>query len=257
MIKPIPVNNKYLISVQRPHLWIMTALGIILVLVLLFWLSFDYGRRTSGFHISETEALIDSLEAQVEELKQQNEDLLRDKTKLSREIGIDKDASSQVTKTLAEKQSEILEMKEELTFYRSVVSPKTSKRTLEVKKVDFTAAGNNEYKYKIVLIQEGKHDVAARGVVEFTIEGAQSDGSVVRLDWPTVSTEKVEKQQRFGFKYFQNFEGGIRIPDNFDPKSIYVRVLPSGSTIPKIEEVYDWGKLMAGGEQINVGQTEN
>ena len=45
-MKPIPVNNKYLISVQRPHLWITSALALILVISLLFWLVFDYGRKS-------------------------------------------------------------------------------------------------------------------------------------------------------------------------------------------------------------------
>lgn len=257
-MKPIPVNNKYLVSIQRPHLWLASAIAIILVLSLLFWLVFDYGRKTSGFYLSETETQIDLLESEIAELKKQNEDLHRERTKLARDHGIDKDASSQVTKTLSEKQEQILEMKEELSFYRSIVAPSKSQRTIVIKKIDFKPEADNEYSYKVTLNHDGgKLGVLSRGIVEFAVEGQQSDGKIVRLDWPTVSTNKVNKRQKFGFKFFQNFEGSIRFPADFRPLSIYVRVLPSSSRIPKVEEVYAWDKLISDGEQENVGQTEN
>lgn len=257
-MKPTPVNNKYLISVQRPHLWIATTAAVLLVLALLFWLSFDLGRRSGGFYLAETESQIELLEAEIDELQKRNEELNRDKTRLARDHSIEMDASGQVTQTLAEKQAQILEMKEELTFYRNIVAPSNAKRTIVIKKIDFKPAANDSYNYKITLNHEGgKLGVLSRGVVEFSAEGLQPDGSVVRLSWPQISTKKLKKQQRFGFKFFQDFEGSIRFPDGFQPKSIQVRVLPSSSRIPRVNEEFAWEKLISGGEEENVGQTEN
>ena len=257
-MKPIPVNNKYLISVQRPHLWFATALIVILVISLLFWLAFDYGRQSGGFYLSETETQIRILEDEIATLKQLNDELNREKTRLARDHSIEKDASGQVTKTLAEKQAQILEMKEELTFYRNIVAPSTSKRTIVIKKIDFKSVADDLYNYKITLSHEGgKLGVMSRGMVEFSVEGEQPDGKVERLDWSKVSTTNEKKQQRFGFKYYQDFEGSIRFPEQFRPISIHVRVLPSSSQIPKVEEEYAWDKLISGEENENVGQTEN
>jgi hypothetical protein len=148
-------------------------------------------------------------------------------------------------------------MREELTFYRNIVQPNKAARTVVIKKVQLTPDVGNEYKYKVVLIQEGRHDVAVRGNVELLFEGRKADGQLASLDLPTISTEKANKRQRFGFKYFQNFEGGIRIPDDFVPLSMYIRVLPSSSSIPKLEKKFTWDDIISGGEQSNVGQTEN
>ena len=63
-----------------------------------------------------------------------------------------------------------------------------------------------------------------RGLIELSFEGEQEDGSLVRLDLPTVSVKKTTKRQKFGFKYFQNFEGNIKIPENFTPMSMYIKV---------------------------------
>ena len=248
-MKPIPVHNQYLISVQRPKLWILSIIAIIAAIAVIIFSAFEYGRFVAGFDQAETDTEIAFLQAKISELTKAKEDLLREKARLTRGQDIDRDASSQVKKTLAEAQAQILEMKEELTFYRNIVQPRKSKRTVVVKKMVLNEQADNSYNYKLVLIQDGRNDVAVRGFVELSIEGEQADGKVVRLDLPTVATKKVDKRQKFGFKYFQNFEGGIRIPEGFKPLSFYIRVLPKSSRVPKVEEVIAWDDLIAGGEQ--------
>lgn len=256
-MKPIPVHNQYLISVQRPHLWLLSALGILAVICLMVVIAYEHGRRVGGFDKSETESEIDFLQSTIRDLTAEKDNLLRENAKLSRGRDIDQDAGSQVQKTLAESQAKILEMKEELTFYRNIVVPSKDKRTVVVKKVFLTAAENNQYNYKLVLIQDGRHDVPVRGHVEISVEGQQADGQVVTLNLSSISTKKISNQQIFGFKYFQNFEGGIRFPEKFVPLSMHVRVLPKTSGVPGLEEQYAWDELIAGGDQNNVGQTEN
>jgi hypothetical protein len=238
-------------------MWIASAVGILLCTLVLIWASFEYGRHVAGFDQAETEEQIAGLEQQIEELTKLSEDLQRSNAKLVRDQGIDRDAGSQVQKELARAQAQILEMREELTFYRNIVQPNKSKRTVVIKKVQLVGDGEREYKYKVILIQDGRHDSAVRGNVELSFEGERADGEIVRLDLPTVSTQKVDKRQRFGFKYFQNFEGSIRIPEDFVPRSMYVRVLPSSSKVPRIDQAFSWDELLAGGELSNVGQAEN
>ncbi|MFW2372467.1 MAG: DUF6776 family protein [Gammaproteobacteria bacterium] len=243
-----PVHNRRLISIQRPYLWLLSLLVIIAVLVLAFLMTFEYGRQAAGFVQSDTDEQIAFLQQQIVDLSERNDDLLRQNAKLVRGHNIDKDAGSQVNRTLADAQSQILEMKEELTFYRSIVTPNKSKRSIVVKKVQLVAESAGRYKYKVVLIQDGRQDVAVRGQVEFSFEGEQVDGTVVRLDLPTVSVKKTSKRQKFGFKYFQNFEGSIRIPEDFTPITMFVRVLPSSSRVPRVEEVLAWDDILSGGE---------
>ncbi|MDH5483596.1 MAG: hypothetical protein OEY43_00045 [Gammaproteobacteria bacterium] len=255
-MKPIPVHNQYLISVQRPHLWLLSVLGILAVICLLIMLAYEHGRHVAGFDKAETESEIEFLQKSLNDLSAEKDNLLRENAKLSRGRDIDQDAGSQVQKTLAEEQAKILEMKEELTFYRNIVAPSKDKRTVEIKKVFLTAEGNNQYNYKVVLIQDGRHDVPVRGVVEISVEGQQADGQIVTMNLSSISTKKIKNQQIFGFKYFQNFEGGIRFPEKFVPLSMHIRVLPKTSRVPDLNEQYNWDELIAGGDQNNVGQTE-
>jgi len=256
-MKPLPFQSRYLITIQRPEIWIASAVVVLLLVVLCIWAAFDVGRKQAGFNSAETDEEITVLQQRIEELTELSNELHREKSKLVLGNTIDNDASSEVKKNLADAQAQITEMKEELLFYRKIVSPKNSSRSIVVNKVQLVAESDNQYKYKVVLIQDGRHDRAVRGVVEISFEGEQTDGQIVRLALPTISVNKVKKQQRFGFKYFQNFEGVIRIPENFIPKLLYVRAIPKKSKVPKVDKSFAWDEIIVGGDQSHVGQAKN
>ncbi len=256
-MKPLPVQSRYLINIQRPEIWFTAALAVLLFVIFIIWAAFDTGRKQAGFNSAETDKQIMALQQQVEELIKRNNNLHREKSKLVLDNSIDNDASSEVKRNLATSQAQITEMKEELMFYRNIVSPKKSSRSVVINKVQLIAEVDRQYKYKIVLIQDGRHDRAVRGVVEISLEGEQSDGKIVRLALPTISVKKAKKRQKFGFKYFQNFEGVIRIPESFVPKSLYVRATPKSSKIPRVDKSFSWDEIIAGGDPGYVGQTKN
>lgn len=256
-MKPLPVQSRYLISVQRPELWILSGVSVFLLLLLILWWVFDYGRQQAGFSQTDSNQQIMELQQSIEDLTRQKNNLHRDNSRLAMGHSIDRDASSEVNKTLTDAQAKIIAMEEELLFYRNVMSPNQSKRAVEIKNIQLTPDIEGEFKYKLQLIQNGRHDMVARGVVEISIEGEKPDGQLVRLAMPSITTSKAPKKQKFGFKYFQNFEGGIRIPDEFVPTSMYIRVLPRSSKISKIDKSFAWNEILNVGDQDRVGQIEN
>lgn len=253
-----PRPNQHLICIHRTEIWLAALAAIVILVFVTILAAYGLGERHAGFNQSQMDVQTNDLQLQVNQLVQQKESLQRQNAKLLRDHDIDKDAGQKTNQNLAEAQAQILDMKEELTFYRNIVAPKKSKREIVVKKVSLASINEHEYQYKIVLIQDGKHDRIVRGMVEISIEGLNVEGKSVRLSLPTIATKKVSKQQKFGFKYFQNFEGGIKIPEGFVPNSLFVRVLPKRSSrVKKVERVLVWNDLIAGGVQQNVGQSEN
>ena len=197
---------------------------------------------------------IELLRSALDEQTAMKETALRDNARLSRGSDIQKDASGKISETLTSCEADALKMKEELTFYQNVVAPKKSKREIQVNKVTLLPQADGSFSYKVVLIQVGRHDYLQRGYVEITFAGKQADGSSRRLDLSKVTLDKKSKRQKFGFKYFQNFEGGIRFPDGFEPLSIHVKALPKSARIPKVNVKYVWADLIARGKETNVGQ---
>jgi len=253
-MKSEPVQSQFLISIHQPKLWIAGAVVALCMIALFVWFAYEYGRHAAGFNQSDYDQEIEILRQSLDEQTAEKERALRDNARLSRGSDIQKDASSKIGDSLAECEDATLKMKEELTFYHNIVAPKQSKSEIQVNKVSFTRAANGVYNYKLVLIQAGKHDYTQRGYVELSFKGRKADGTEVSLDLASVSTVKTSKRQKFGFKYFQNFEGGIRFPEGFEPLSMFVRALPKSSKVPKVEEEFAWGDLIAGGSKSNVGQ---
>jgi len=252
-----PVHSKHLISIHQPKLWLASGVGVLLVMLLVIWGAYEYGRHMAGFDQSDYDQELAVLRMSLQEQTAKKEDALRNNARLSRGSDIEKDASSKINETLAECQAETLKMKEELTFYHNLVAPGKAKREIKVNKVVFTPDEKGGYTYKVVLIQIGRHDYVQRGYIEISVEGTKPDGSRVRLDLPTISVKKAKKRQVFGFKYFQNFEGGIRFPEGFEPLSLYIKAQPKSAKVPKVNAVYPWGEIIDTGYEANVGQEKN
>lgn len=249
-----PIQSKYLISIHKPEWWLISGLVVLLGVLVIIWGAFEYGQHTAGFDQSDYEREIEILRQSLDEQTAEKENALRDNARLSRGSDIEKDASSKINDTLAECQDETLKLKEELTFYHNIVAPRKSQREIQVNKVAVTPAENNVFSYKVVLIQVGKHDYLQRGEVEFTFVGRKADGTELTYDLPSVSVEKTTKRQRFGFKYFQNFEGSIRFPEGIEPISMHINAVPKSAKVPRVKQEHVWADLIAGGSESNVGQ---
>jgi len=248
------VHSKHLISIHHPGRWIASGFGVLLLIAFGVWSAYEYGQHTAGFDQSEYEHELEILRQSLDEVTAEKVSILRENARLSRGSDIQKDASGKINDSLADCEAETLKIKEELTFYHNIVTPRKSKREIQVNKVVVTPAADGSFQYKVVLIQVGRHDYLQRGLVELSFKGKKADGTEVRLDLPTVSTKKTTKRQKFGFKYFQNFEGGIRFPEGFEPLSMFVKAKPRSSKVPKVEEVFTWADLISRGNEANVGQ---
>jgi hypothetical protein len=51
---------------------------------------------------------------------------------------------------------------------------------------------------------------------------------------------------KFGFKYFQNFSGTLKLPAGFKAESMRVKLNPRTKTLEAIDETFPWDDLTAG-----------
>lgn len=232
----------------------ITGLAMLAAVAAIAWSAFLYGQHAAGFDQSDYDEEIEILRQALDEQTAEKERALRDNARLSRGSDIQKDASGKISNSLAECKDESIKLKEELTFYKNIVAPRKSEREIKINKVTLAATDDGAFNYKIALIQVGKHDVLQRGYVEVSFIGRRADGTDVSYDLPAVSVDEASKRQRFGFKYFQNFEGSIRFPEGIAPVSVTIKALPNTIKVPRVEQSYDWEELIAGGSESNVGQ---
>ena len=246
-----PLQSRILITIQRPALWLASLAGMVLFVAMLIGMAFEYGQKVAGYDKGEAITYIDDLQQQLEDALAKNTESQRQTAMLERNSVIDDGASEQLKKSLDEAQAESLELKKELGFYKSIVSPEQAKRSLAIQTIQLKPDLSGGYHYKIMVSQRGRNDRFARGGIEVTLEGSQ-DGQATTLKLKQVSNE-IKKPITFGFKYFQNFEGTMVLPVTFRPEFMRVRVKPRSSQIDPVDEKFAWADLTVGGEQ-NVGQ---
>lgn len=239
-----PILTHTIITVQRPYLWLFSLLVIACMVLLSLWISFEYGRHVAGFDSADADAYIGQLQAQLEEVQAEIVESNRQATMLKRNSLIDDDASGQLEETLAEAQNEVLVLKKELSFYKSIVAPEQGSRSLAIQTIQIKEEAEG-YRYKLMVTQRGRNDQFARGTIDVTIEGVKK-GQPVTLKLAEVSND-TKKPMKFGFKYFQNFEGVMNLPESFHPDVLRVKVKPSTGKIKSIDEQFAWSDLAAGG----------
>lgn len=212
---------------------------IFLMLFIAGWTLFDYGRFQAGYDSKESAGEIKSLMKVQSHLEQRIETLREEKAVLERAAQIERKAYNELDTTLKILQSEILELKEELAFYRGIVSPNDSSSGLYLQNFFLERNGETRsYRYKVVLTQVLKNDRLAIGKVKLLFDGLQNGESKI-LELRQV-TDKQVKELNYRFKYFQNVEGIIEFPDDFSLLRVAVQILPNGREQDMIEKNIEW-----------------
>jgi len=200
------------------------------VLIGLGYLIYDYGHSRADYDYEalkeQNEVLHSRIAKVISEVDRTRDELVAIKSGSK----IEKLAYKEVDVTLRNLQSEILELKEEVAFYRSIVAPRESAGGLRIQRFNVTPAGKG-FRYKLVLTQVIKNGRVTRGNVVMQIEGVRK-GKAVKINLTSLSA-KGQKQLDFNFKYFQSFEGDLIMPKDFTPSRVHVKVSSNRVTLEK------------------------
>jgi hypothetical protein len=145
---------------------------------------------------------------------------------------VDVYANLAIKDALAKMESENQVIREELQFYRRIVSPSKGRQGIHIHDFSVTQSLKGDYSYRLTLIHiQGpkKHHRESDGEIKLYVEGEQA-GVNKKLDFATVSTAKKSKI-RYRFKYFARYEGGLTIPKGFKPSLVEIRVVPRQKNI--------------------------
>ena len=214
--------------------------GVLAVLVLLgaAWLGYQQGSQgTPGFVGLPTDA-----RHKIQALEEERNALRRELTMVKQAAEIDRESILSIRDQIKQFQDERLKMEEELAFLRGIVSTNSKKQALRVQNFKLEPGlVEGQYIYRFSVSQVINSGSVAKGVIEVNIEGLQ-DGQSVRLSLAQVSEEKQDKI-KMRFRYFQNVEGKLQLPDGFEPASIEIDVKPSGDKLEPVKESFNWSPV--------------
>jgi uncharacterized membrane-anchored protein YhcB (DUF1043 family) len=218
-----------------PRIKLLIAVIIAVVLLTAAGLVYNYGLNRAGFERQSAQQTQQTLQDQTRKLQDGNQELQESLARAQRTIQMDQAAYQDLDKSLKASAQEIVKLREELNFYRNIISPADKKGGLRIQNLYIESAGSaNQYRYKLVLIQALKHENTIQGRANFEISGMQVGEDVV-LRVPKSSEHPI----LVSLKYFQDIEGKLNLPPNFQPKRVKVYITsPGGESIA--EAVYNW-----------------
>jgi len=222
----------------RPSRWkraVIVALCVAVALAAVLE-SYRYGLKRAHYLGSEAEHTEATLRAQLRDLEKRNRELRETLARVERQLQIDHVAYQELDTALVESTRKLAELKEELSFYRSIVSPRQGERGLQVKELDLDAAGDgNRYRYRLVLIQAMGNKKMVKGKVSFSVEGVRN-GTEEVIDVEPENGASLA----VSFRYFQDLRGVLRLPDDFLPTRIKVVVTPEKKGKALLEDWLPW-----------------
>ena len=246
------IKHKIVIAQHRPwRRWAVIG-GVTVAVLLGGWGLYSYTRAHTVSDFERARLERDRLREDNRDLSQklraalsENQQMKDQAAYLSRSQQIDDSACSTVKLSLATLQAESADLREQLSFYRGIVSPAESQagvRVFEFKIYGSAAkdAAPGLYKYDLVLIQSVRHDKRVDGDLSVSFEGFRG-GAKQTLKLSELATDG-NKNLLFSFKYFEEFSGSFRFPEGFKP--LRATVTLEGDGTPRIDDDYDWSKIM-------------
>ena len=182
--------------------------------------------------VRTTAAALEAADAEVQGLREQL-------AVAERSSQVDREAHAQLRQTLVGLNDEILQLREELAFYRGIVSPADARRGVRVHDLTVDGAGD-AWRFSLMLIQAMQHDRQAEGRAHLTLIGAGPDGPQ--------RVPVVADGIAYDFRYFQPLDGDILLPQGFIPERIEVELRPRSTREDQVQQVFDWpGATRVGG----------
>jgi hypothetical protein len=214
--------------------------AVILALLVGAYLIFEFGRIQANYNIVDAIAEQQAFLGEIGALEQQIVELKQEIALLETHRDVEREAYHVVETNLTDLQRKIQEQQDAIAFYRGIVSPKDGGRGLRVQDLKLTRGKDERhYNVRLVLVQVMQHDRSVKGQVGFSVEGMQGDVATT-YELSQLLPEEGNSSWPFAFRYFQDFDRELILPDGFMPEKINVEVISNTKSIASVEESFDW-----------------
>ncbi len=162
-------------------------------------------------------------------------------TVAEREADVVRRANALLRESERHRQDEISGLQADLTFYRRLGGANGSQAALAVRHMELQRThAPRVYRLVFTLTQNLRWASSISGRVQLEVDGIQN-GVAGRLDDKQLLAENAAPL-KFQFKYFQQLERLITVPEGFAPDRLTIR-LKSGSLSSAVEQTAQWQDL--------------
>jgi hypothetical protein len=218
---------------------LLVTVAIVSVLLFVTW---QLASGPSEPTAEELKSNVAFLSREVEALKERLDRAQAREAVLAREADVLRQANGLLREQESERQADQNTLQSELDFYRRLAGTGGAQTGLDVYRAELLATGSERvFQFVLTLTQNIRRASIITGRVRIDVEGILEDRPVT-LYWSQLGGD--EPEPAFRFKYFQQLEGYLTLPEAFQPIRLVVTWEAKGSRNP-VQRSFDWSVLLS------------
>lgn len=235
--------DEYVVIRHRPG-YRLRRTSILLVFTLIAAAAgYAAGLAQGGFRFTNVEASNERLEDKAATLENNYREAQQQLVNLERGKIIDEQALNQARKIIVDLETRVGGLESDLTFYKNIMAPSETSKGLQVDSFSLSRDRQADaYNFKLVMTQVGNNKSYISGVVAVNIIGMRVDEKEV-IALRDLSQEIEDLGVKFRFRYFQDVEGKLTLPDGFEPLEVQVVAQAEGRKSSQAERTFNWDDL--------------
>ncbi|MBU2885357.1 hypothetical protein KO507_06220 [Gilvimarinus agarilyticus] len=222
--------------VRRFLMFVLTLLVIAACVAGAYWGGYWQGMGTQAGALKQVSILRDQLQAS----EQESADLRQQVANLSLASEVDQYASEEVRNEIVSLRQEVANLETDISFYRGLMAPSEANSGLTIGEVNIVeSAVPGRYTFKIVMQQLATNHQVLNGELRVDVVGRR-DGVITRVPLYQLADSIEEEDIKLRFKYFQNIEGELTLPEGFEVQKLELSAESSGRNSVKVHKSYGW-----------------
>ena len=142
----------------------------------------------------------------------------------------------------SERQAEMNRLQSELDFYQRLAGTGGTQSGLDIYRAEIQPTESERvFQFVLTLTQNIRRTAIVSGRARIELEGITDDRPVT-LHWSQISDDDTPEPS-FRFKYFQQLEGYLTLPEKFSPTRMVV-TLEAGERRKPVVRGFDWAELL-------------
>ena len=188
---------------------------------------------------------VDFLLRELETVNQRLDRLQARNAVLERETDVLRQANRILREEESGRRARLDQQQSELDFFRRLAGTGGEQTGLDVYHAELLPTESDRvFRYILTLTQNIRRASIVSGKVRIDVEGTAGDRPVT-LYWSRISGEDAPEPE-FRFKYFQQLEGYLSLPEGFSPTQLRL-TLEAGNRRATVQRSYAWQELLDGG----------
>jgi hypothetical protein len=155
---------------------------------------------------------------------------------LRRSEQISRNANTELQSTLADRDEEIEALRADVAFYERLVGATAQRRGLNVHDIQFSPEAGGTWRFTATVTQNLNRGAISQGTMRFSVEGV-SAGRLKTVPWESLVQKSEMSGKNYSFRYFQEIEGSILLPEGFTPQRVKVTLRGNSG---QAEQMFPW-----------------